>query len=75
MSSKTDIAGLIKQIHQSSLKLVIVSSGGGTNAIASISKFQEPPKLFLRATFLMQESHWLITCLKNPISIVLWTQL
>ena len=38
MSSKTDIAELIKLIHQSPLKLVIVSSGGGTNAIASLLK-------------------------------------
>ena len=38
MSSKTNIAELIKKIHQSPLKLVIVSSGGGTNAIASLLK-------------------------------------
>ena len=49
MSSKTDIAGLIEQIHQSPLKLVIVSSGGGTNAIASLLKVPGASKTVLES--------------------------
>ena len=49
MSSKTDIAGLIEQIHQSPLKLVIVSSGGGTDAIASLLKVPGASKTVLES--------------------------
>ena len=49
MSSNTDITGLIKQIHESPLKLVIVSSGGGTNAIASLLKVPGASKTVLES--------------------------
>ena len=56
MSSNTDITGLIKQIHESPLKLVIVSSGGEQMLLHLYLKFQEPLKQFLKAIFPMQEN-------------------
>ena len=64
----------IAKIHESEFKFVIVSSGGGSNAIGSLLKVPGASNSILEAYIPMLKSLWIFILCRNLSLIAHWTR-